>query len=164
MAAPSVGSVLAVTVPLAVPMLSTEVSVKSVVPVTPQPASGAFGHVLVSDYVHRPLPSDWMLRLPEWPPPQPPTNGAIPGTSACAGAANASAAIPSPACAIFLISMSWNDLTVLSALSNEPHLVGNVIQAHLLKDGFWEIHGVSAWRHHPRHSGRAGLLNLHGEP
>jgi hypothetical protein len=56
--------------------LATEVSLKPVVPVMPHPASGASGQVDISEYCQPPVPSEWMLSTPEWPPPQRPRKAA----------------------------------------------------------------------------------------
>src|ERR1700722_5418255 len=85
----------AVMAPVAVSS-DTDVSVKSTVPVLPQPAAGASGHVDLSAYVSRPLPLGWMPSPSSWAC-QNPTTGASPGTSAAADGAKPRAAVANPA-------------------------------------------------------------------
>jgi hypothetical protein len=61
----SVGFEAAVMAPAAVSP-DADVSVKSTVPVLPQPAAGASGQVALSAYVSRPLPLGWMSRASSW--------------------------------------------------------------------------------------------------
>src|SRR6201997_992537 len=107
----------------------TDVSVKSTVPVLPQPAAGASGQVDLSAYVSRPLPSGWMSRPSSWAC-QEPTNGASPGTSAAAGGAKTRAAAANPASAILFIFISTNQngLTVVSLPMNMPSPLPSLVK------------------------------------